>query len=115
MKYSKNQKLAKDFVRWYMDRAQYDKYFEIMDTFGIPGTKGYRDHALWKKDPRTAVFPETLAVRATGRLGGPPGRRATEALSKYIIVDMFAKSIQGMEPEDAVAWAASEMKKIYAA
>jgi multiple sugar transport system substrate-binding protein len=34
-------------------------------------------------------------------------------LSKYIVVDMFAKSIQGMKPEDAVAWAAGELKKAY--
>ena len=40
---------------------------------------------------------------------------ATEALSKYILVDMFAKSIQGMRPEDAVAWATGELKKIYGA
>src|SRR6195256_2814231 len=105
MKLSKNQKLAKDFVRWYMDRAQYDKYFEIMDTFGIPATKSYRDHALWKKDPKTAVFPETLQYARQVGFAGPPGRKATEALSKYILVDMFAKSIQGMKPEDAVAWA----------
>jgi hypothetical protein len=28
-------------------------------------------------------------------------------------VDMFAKAIQGTKPEDAVAWAAGELKKIY--
>ena len=31
----------------------------------------------------------------------------------HIIVDMFAKAIQGMKPEAAVAWAAGELKKIY--
>ena len=36
-----------------MDRARYDRYFETMDTFGIPGTKVYVDHPLWKKDPKT--------------------------------------------------------------
>jgi multiple sugar transport system substrate-binding protein len=46
---------------------------------------------------------------------GPAGRKATEGLSKYVIVDMFAKAIQGMSPEDAVRWAAGELKKIYAA
>jgi multiple sugar transport system substrate-binding protein len=34
---------------------------------------------------------------------------------QYIIVDMFAKAIQGMKPEDAVAWATAELKKIYEA
>jgi multiple sugar transport system substrate-binding protein len=113
MKYSKNQKIAKDFIRFYMDRARFDPYFETMDTFGIPGTQAYRDNPLWKKDPKTAVFPETLpAARQVGH-AGPPGRKATEVLSKYIIVDKFAKAIQGMKPEDAVTWASGELKKVY--
>ena len=73
------------------------------------------DHALWTKDPKTTVFRETLqAARQVGH-AGPPGRKATEALSKYIIVDMFARSLQGMAPEDAVKWAAVELRKIYGA
>jgi multiple sugar transport system substrate-binding protein len=114
MRYSKNQKLAKDFIRFYMDRKQFDPYFETMDTFGIPGTKAYGDHPLWKKDPKTAVFPETLPNARQVGYAGLAGRKATEALSKYIIVDMFAKAIQGMKPEDAVAWASAELTKIYA-
>jgi multiple sugar transport system substrate-binding protein len=114
MKYSKNVKLAKDFIRFYMDRARYDRYFEIMDTFGIPGTKVYAEHPLWKRDPRTAVFPETLKSARQVGYAGPAGRAATEALSKFIMVDMHAKAIQGMAAEDAVKWATAELKKIYA-
>jgi multiple sugar transport system substrate-binding protein len=46
---------------------------------------------------------------------GPATARATEVFSKYIITDMFAKAAQGMKPEDAVAWAHGELKKIYEA
>jgi multiple sugar transport system substrate-binding protein len=115
MKYSKNQALAKDFIRYYMDRPQFDRYFETMDTFGIPGTKVYFDHALWTKDAKTTVFRETLlSARQVGH-AGPPGRKATEALSKFVIVDMFARSLQGTAPEEAVKWAATELRKIYGA
>jgi hypothetical protein len=63
--------------------------------------------------PSRAGRGRTLASARQVGYAGPPGRRATEALSKYIIVDMFAKAIQGMKPEDAVAWAAGELEKIY--
>jgi len=33
--------------------------------------------------------------------------------SKYIIVDLVAKAIQGMPPEEAVKWVESELKRIY--
>ena len=36
---------------------------------------------------------------------GPPGQKAAEVQTKYIIVDMYAKAVQGMKPEDAVKWA----------
>jgi multiple sugar transport system substrate-binding protein len=57
--------------------------------------------------------------RIAGRLGqlpgyaGPTGPKAAEALSKYIITDMYAKAIQGETAEDAVKGAESELKKIY--
>ena len=36
-----------------------------------------------------------------------------EVYSKYILTDMFAKGVQGMKAEDAVKWAAGELRKIY--
>ena len=34
-------------------------------------------------------------------------------ISKYIIVDMYAKAIQGMPAEEAAKWAHSEATKAY--
>ena len=115
MKYGKNQKLAKDFIRYYMDRAQFDRYFEVMDTFGIPGTRGYRTTRSGGRIPRPRCSRRRYSTRGRSGIAGPPGRKATEALSKYILVDMFAKSIQGMAAEDAVKWAEGELRKIYEA
>ena len=45
----------------------FEPYFETMDTFGIPGTQAYRDHALWKKDPEDRGVPGDAAGRPAGR------------------------------------------------
>ena len=53
----------------------------------------------------------------SGRLAGyagPPNRHAAEVVSKYIIVDMYAKAIQGMPAEEAAKWAHGEAAKAYA-
>ena len=45
-----------------------------------------------------------------------PDRRAAprpRSQTKYIIVDMYAKAVQGMPAEDAVKWAHEELVKIY--
>ena len=47
---------------------------------------------------------------------GPVHRpRPPRPITKYIIVDMYAKAVQGTKAEDAVKWAEGELKKIYEA
>ena len=36
-------------------------------------------------------------------------------ISKYIIVDMYAKAVEGLKAADAVSWATGELQKIYGA
>ena len=61
------------------------------------------------------------AGRIAARLGQAPGfaglpnQKAAEALTKYIITDMYAKAAQGTATDEAVKWAEGELKKIYAA
>jgi multiple sugar transport system substrate-binding protein len=61
------------------------------------------------------MLPYRTAARAFQLFGfaGPPSAKASEAYSKYIVVDMYAKAIQGMAAEDAAKWAEGELKRIY--
>jgi multiple sugar transport system substrate-binding protein len=113
-KYSKNQKLAKEFVKWFMTAENYEKYFDAGGTFGLPPTKMWHDSTVWTRDPKCTVFRDVVGYSRAIGYAGPPSRKASEAYSKYIIVDMFAKAIQGMPAEEAVKWAANEYRKIYA-
>ncbi len=114
MKYSKNQKLAKEFIRWYMAKEQYDPWFVALESLYIPPTKVWYDHPAWTKDPKRTLFRDTIKDARHLGYAGPPGAKASEALAKYIMVDMFAKSLQGTSPEESLAWATGELKKIYA-
>jgi multiple sugar transport system substrate-binding protein len=114
MKYSKNQKLAKDFLRWLMTTENYDKWFATQEAYSVGATHVWEKHAMWAKvDKPLAVF--RTAARNTRIFGyaGPATAKATEAFSKYVITDMFAKAVQGMPAEDAVKWADGELKKVY--
>ena len=115
MKYGKNQKLAKEFIRFYMAKPQYEKWFDVMDTFAVPPTKAWYDHPVWVRDRKNLVFRDVIKESLWSGYAGPPSRRASEVLAKYIIVDMFAKAIQGTPPEEALKWATAESKKIYGA
>ncbi len=116
MKYSKNQKLAKDFLRWLHKKETFEKWFVVNEGYSVAATTAWEKHAMWDKiDKPLQVF--RTAARKTRIFGhaGPSTAKATEAFSKYIVVDMYAKGVQGMKAEDAVKWAEGELKKIYEA
>ncbi|CAN5685064.1 hypothetical protein BH10PSE6_BH10PSE6_26950 [soil metagenome] len=113
MGYSKNQKPAKDFLRWVHTEAVFDGWFATQQGFTCGATRSWEKNKVWEADP---VLKPFFDLPAKGRLvgyAGPPDRKSAEVVSKYIIVDMYAKAIQGMSAEDAVKWAHGELAKVY--
>jgi multiple sugar transport system substrate-binding protein len=114
MSYSKNQKPAKDFIRWINSKDVYEPWFVSQKGFSVGSTTDWEKHKLWNDDP--VMLPFRSAAR-TGRFAGyagPSSRKAAEALTKYILTDMYAKAVQGMPAEEAVKAAHAELVKIYA-
>ena len=114
MKYSKNPKLAKDFLRWVHKPDNFGKWFASQEGYSVGATKKWENDPMWGKlDEPLKMF--RTAARNTRLFGyaGPSTAKATEAFTKYIITDMYAKAVQGMNAEDAVKWADGELKKIY--
>jgi multiple sugar transport system substrate-binding protein len=113
MGYSKNQKLAKDFLRWFHQKENYEPWFLSQKGFSVGPTTEWEKHKMWEEDP--IMQPFRTGARAFRLFGyaGPPNAKATEVQTKYIITNMYAKAVQGMAPEESVKWAESELKKIY--
>jgi multiple sugar transport system substrate-binding protein len=114
MKYTKNVKLAKDFLKWFHGAGPYGRWFEVAEGFSIGSTRQWERAPLWNTidEPMKGFKTAADNSRVIGH-AGPPSAKATEVYSKYVIVDMFAKGVQGMQAEDAVKWAEGELKKIY--
>ena len=115
MGYSKNQKPAREFLRWMTSKEIYQRWFDSQQGYSVGATTIWEADPLWKKDP--VMLPFRAAARA-GRFpgyAGPADRKAAEGLSKYLVTDMYAKAVQGMAAEDAVKWADGEFKSIHAA
>src|SRR5215471_19596300 len=56
MGYGKNQKAAKDLLRWFHSKDVYDQWFTTQQGFSVGPTKMWEDHKLWKDDPVMAPF-----------------------------------------------------------
>ncbi|MSP00866.1 MAG: extracellular solute-binding protein [Acetobacteraceae bacterium] len=113
MGYSKNQKAAIDFLRWFHTPANYEGWFRSQKGFACGATKVWETNKLWDEDPVMKPFHNAPSFGRVPGFAGPSNQKAAEVLSKYIIADMYAKAVQGMPAEAAVAWAESELKKVY--
>jgi len=114
MSYSKNQSAAKELLRWLHTPANYERWFISQKGFATPPTPKWESHKLWGEDPVMDPYKVAGKLGQAPGYAGPAGKKAAEALTKYLIVDMYAKAIQGAPAEDAVKWAEGELTKVYA-
>jgi multiple sugar transport system substrate-binding protein len=114
MKYGKNQKVAKDFLKWMHGKEQFGKWFQVAEGFSVGANKSWESHPMWDKvDDAMKIYRNAAGASRMVGYAGPPTAKATEAYTKYILTDMYAKAVQGMKAEDAVKWAAAQLTKVY--
>ncbi len=113
MAYSKNQKGAKEFLKWMHDPRNFDAWFVSQKGFATPPTQVWEKQKMWDEDPGMVPYKVAGRLGLTPGYAGPANRKAAEVLTKYIITDMYAKAVQGMAPEAAVKWAHEEVSKVY--
>jgi multiple sugar transport system substrate-binding protein len=114
MKYTRSVDGAKAFIRWSMTDEVWMPWFELCQSYYSGVGPKQDDNPIWQKfPPVTQVFKGAGPnLRAPG-WPGPYSQQAGLAQSKYVIVDMFARAVQGDTPEAAVAWAENELKSVY--
>jgi multiple sugar transport system substrate-binding protein len=113
MGYSKNQTAAKEFLRWIHTSPAFDEWFVSQQGYTCGATKVWEKHKVWEADPVLKPFHDLPASGRLAGYAGPPNRKSAEAVTKYIVVDMYAKAIQGMAANEAAKWAHDELVKIY--
>ena len=74
----------------------------------------WEDHPLWDADPALKAYRGLARNARPSGYAGPYDRKASEVFAKYIIVDMYAKVVQGTDtPKTSVAWAEKELQHVY--
>jgi multiple sugar transport system substrate-binding protein len=110
--YSKNVKLAKDFLVHLGQKAQYGRVLRASKGFLQGVGPEWETDPLWKDDPQMTPFKDLSRYGRSLGYKGPYGRGASEVQAKYIVADMLARGIKE-GADSAVAWAEQEMKLAY--
>jgi multiple sugar transport system substrate-binding protein len=114
MKYTKNLDTVKAFLRWAMSDPVWLPWFELNGSYVSGVGPKQNNNPVWDKfPPAVQIFKQAPEKARPLGYPGPADEKVALVQSKYIIVDMFARAIQGESPEAAVAWAEKEMKDAY--
>jgi multiple sugar transport system substrate-binding protein len=113
MGYSKQQDATKKFLAWITSKPVYQAWFNSQGGYSVGATTIWEQDPIWNNDPVMAPYRQIGRAAHFPGYAGPADRNAAEVLSKYIIIDMYAKAVQGMAAEEAVKWANSEVQKIH--
>jgi multiple sugar transport system substrate-binding protein len=112
-KFSKNIEPAKEFIKFFFDKENYNDYVNAAQAFDAPVFKSMEDHPVWQIDPKYEP------IKASGRYGhlygwpAPGDERSQQVTNNFIIPIMFAKAVGGTPTKEAMAWAEAEIKRIY--
>ena len=80
MSYSKNQKLAKDFLKWWYGKPQMEVWFTAQKGFAQGLTKVWESHPMWQQDPVMLPVPGRRQQAPALRLRRPGQREGVRGL-----------------------------------
>jgi multiple sugar transport system substrate-binding protein len=106
---------AKEYLRYVYDPKQFDAWFEQNKGYSVGPGDRLENSSMWSTLP-APLAPFRNAGKIARALGyaGQPSPKVGEVQSRYVIVNMFARAVQGTSPEDSVRQAETEMKQIFA-
>ncbi|MFB0507031.1 MAG: ABC transporter substrate-binding protein [Thermodesulfobacteriota bacterium] len=113
-KFSKAQKEAKEFIKWLMQPKQYSAWMGEGEGMIAGLLNYYENDPVWQKDPKLEVIRMIPKYVRMPGYPGPPSRQSSEAMVKYVVVNMFARAVKGMSTEETIKIAEDELKRIYA-
>ena len=73
-KFSKNVDVAREFLRWFFEPAQYHEWVMSGDNYNHPVWRDMENHPVWDIDPKYKPLKRRHPVLAPVRLAGPGGR-----------------------------------------
>ena len=73
--YGKNQKAAKDFLRWFHSKEIYGEWFTSQQGFSVGSTKMWENDKVWDVDPVMAPFRKAAESGRFAGYAGPAARR----------------------------------------
>ena len=114
MAYTKYPQACKALMAFIMEADRYNKWLYVSQGFFSPTLTAYDSNALWTEDPKRAAFRDAAKRSLTIGGLGSIGEKAANALSDFVLVDMFASFCTGRaDAKGAMKVAERQLQRIY--
>ncbi|MBP1718307.1 MAG: putative sugar uptake transporter periplasmic solute-binding protein precursor [Deltaproteobacteria bacterium] len=113
LKTSKNISAAKEFLKWWFQDKQFGDWWRLQEGYMLQPVVKYYNDPTWLKDPKMLPFREQPKYGLNLGYAGPDNEKAAMAWSKYLVVNTFAKAVQGGDAKKAIEWGAEQLKRTY--
>jgi len=113
-KYTKYPNAAKEYLRFMMERSQYEAWQSASLGYVQQPLKAYAETPVWKSDPKLLPFRNVPGLTRDNGYAGKLGSASAGAMADYIVVNMFAQAASGASNiKSAMEQADSRAKRYY--
>ena len=113
-KYSKYPNAAKEYLRFMMEKEQYEAWQAACIGFVSHPLRAYEANPIWTADPQHIFFRDTVKNMRHYGYAGKLGKESAAALADFVVVDMFAEACVGQQtPKEAAQRAETRARRLY--
>lgn len=116
-KFAKDKKVAKEFMKWFLESPQQWKILQAAQGYDMPQLKPLEAHPVWSEigPPKGTQYNYIRRGDEHLIVGGYPAHPdiGVQIYRKYLIPVMTAKVTTGeMKPKEAMKWCAKELEEV---
>lgn len=105
---------AKALLTFLMEREQYDPWLQANLGYWSQPLNAYADSAVWRSDPKVAVFRDVMDSTFYAGFKGPISQASAAANADYVLVQMCASVASGQAtPQQAAAEAERRARRFF--
>lgn len=113
-KYSKYPNAAKEYLRFMMEKEQYQPWQEAAIGYVTQPLKYYESNPIWTVDPKHTPYRDAMKVMQPNGYAGDMGYASAASMADFIVVNMVAEAASGSKtPAEAAERAQKRAERYY--
>ena len=114
MKYTKYPQAAKEFLRFMMEKEQFDPWLTAAGGYIAQPLRAYESTGVWTSDPKNTPYRDAVKNMRPAGYAGKLGYASAGAGADFIVVNMVAEAASGSKtPKEAAERAQKRAERYY--